>query len=597
MKKIYLLAITAILAVGANAQDANYISKEKFESREIKKAIGNTVSRPKSTKTTANRTPIWSDDFSVPSNWVTAAVNGTGTFAIGTGIPSGSFAIPGINSTSVLNGYALFDSDLDCSGNQVTNITTKNAIDLSTQPAVLLKFEQYYRRFFDSTFVFVSNDSINWVKFAVNESLANNDFSAGDATVNPDVQEVNISSVAANQMKVWIRFQFFSPSSLNALAGCGYAWMIDDVQLVPPPAFDADLVGLEAPASGCSIGADQSIAVTVKNNGANTISNFSINYATFDATATLLSFVSERITDSVVSGSSKRFEFATKADFSLFGDYFVLAFVDSVNGDVNGSNDTLVVTLSNVEPIAISPDYSQGFEPTEDLTGWVVFDADQDGVTWTLSTSSPRTGTNCASKAASATNDDWLISNCVQMDSGITYYISFYQRPGAVNTVQNAEVGIGAEANPAAFTTIIPVTRPTAAGYSYVNIPFVAPETGIFHVGFHIMASTSAPTYKIDDIMFSTNPSGLNVEKLSADVAVYPNPASNSATISIIDNKAADYKVTLTDVLGRVVKVLNVNNVTSTNLNLDLSAEANGVYLVQIQSGNAVSSLKLVVNK
>ena len=103
----------------------------------------------------SNRDVFYTNDFSNPSSWVISAAAGTDNWVIGTDIPSGAFLIDPIESTTAANGFALFDSDVLCSGNQVANLTLANGINCSAQSEVLLTFEQQYRRFFDSTFVFV----------------------------------------------------------------------------------------------------------------------------------------------------------------------------------------------------------------------------------------------------------------------------------------------------------------------------------------------------------------------------------------------------------------------------------------------------------
>ncbi|MBA3704489.1 MAG: T9SS type A sorting domain-containing protein [Bacteroidetes bacterium] len=188
-------------------------------------------------KAADRQTVIWSDSFSVPSKWTINTPTGSGTmkdWVIGTTIPAGTFPISPIKSTTKANGYALFDSDLNCSFNQVADITTANPIDCSANPFVRLEFQQQYKRYYDSTFVFVSNNGTSWVKYRVNTGLKPNDY----CPTNPDLVKVNISATAGSQATVWIRFEFYAPSSLGSDAGCGYAWMIDDVSLQDIPAND-----------------------------------------------------------------------------------------------------------------------------------------------------------------------------------------------------------------------------------------------------------------------------------------------------------------------------------------------------------------------
>lgn len=180
---------------------------------------------------------IWTNDFETPADWtIDNEVGNTDDWVIGTTGPSGSFAIDALTSTGGGN-FALYDSDLMCSGNQIGNLTTANPIDLSASGGVILEFEQFYRRFADLTYVQVSTDGTNWTTFEVNADLNNND-AVGS---NPDLAQVNIASVTGGEATVWIRFQFYSPSSYVPPAGtpgCAYAWMIDDVALYEAPAND-----------------------------------------------------------------------------------------------------------------------------------------------------------------------------------------------------------------------------------------------------------------------------------------------------------------------------------------------------------------------
>ncbi|HPB25462.1 MAG TPA: T9SS type A sorting domain-containing protein [Bacteroidales bacterium] len=216
MRKFTLLSVMLMFCVSVFAQNAS-MDLKKYKSQIKPQAAKPTLDQAKAV--------IWQNDFSVPANWTIAHNTGTtGDWVIGTGGPSGSYAIDPIASTTAANGFALFDSDLLCSGNQIANITTATSFSCAGHPNVKLSFQEMYRRYYDSTFVYVSNNGTTWTKFAVNQTFANNTFSENPAVVN-----VNISSVAGDQATVWIRFTFYSPSSMGTNAGCGYSWMIDDV--------------------------------------------------------------------------------------------------------------------------------------------------------------------------------------------------------------------------------------------------------------------------------------------------------------------------------------------------------------------------------
>jgi PKD repeat protein len=192
-------------------------------------------------------TQIWCDDFSTPANWsITTSGGYTDVWAITSAAPTGTYssAMGRINSTSAGN-YALFDSDANgaAGDNQWTNITNATGQNCSNYEEVKLQFQENYEKFYDSTLVYVSTDNfVTSTKYIVNSSFANN-----QASTNPLVQVIDISSAAAGKTNVKVRFTFRSTQNMSTSAGWGYAWEIDDVCLLgvtwgnslPTPNFTA----------------------------------------------------------------------------------------------------------------------------------------------------------------------------------------------------------------------------------------------------------------------------------------------------------------------------------------------------------------------
>ena len=293
--------------------------------------------------TVFSQTTIYTNDFSNPSSWTISSQAGTGAWVIGTAIPSGSYLIDPIASTTAANGYALFDSDVDCSGNQITSLTLTGSVNCSIYPSVVLEFQQQYRRFDDSTFVFVSNNNgATWVKYPVNANFGNNDFSAA----NPEIVKVNISPTAGGQANVKVRFQFWSPSGSATAPGCGYSWMIDDVKLKTPPSYELLMTELfhADPFNDREYGTYPlsqvrpiSLVAIVRNEGA-FAQNASINYTITRGGVT------------VNSGSSNTFNIqpftndtviiATGYTSNVIGNYSVAATVTSSNTDSDPTNNS-----------------------------------------------------------------------------------------------------------------------------------------------------------------------------------------------------------------------------------------------------------------
>ncbi len=89
---------------------------------------------------------------------------------------------------------------------------------------------------------------------------------------------------------------------------------------------------------------------------------------------------------------------------------------------------------------------------------------------------------------------------------------------------------------------------------------------------------------------------GLNNKKaLNAEVNVYPNPNEGMFNVSISSGSISEYSVTITDMLGRVVE--SHTNLPNGEFSFDLSNQSNGMYFIRVQSGDAVSTHKVVLSK
>lgn len=289
---------------------------------------------------------IWSDDFSTPANWTIASeIPNTDNWVIGTSGPSGSFAIAPIASTTAANGFALFDSDKMCSGNQIGDITNATAINCTGHTLVALKFQQYYRRWYDSTFVFVSNNGSTWTKFRVNKSVAINGYSGP----NPTNTTINISSVAANQATVWVRFQFWSPSSLGANAGCGYAWMIDDVSLVDLAQYDVALTASSNPNEyvikpiAQYTSSPLTLSATVENVGASAVTNVNMTVNIYNlSTMTLAHTTGSNSLASLASFTTGTLTASTSYSPPVDTAIYLIEYIAHMTQtDGDNSNDTL----------------------------------------------------------------------------------------------------------------------------------------------------------------------------------------------------------------------------------------------------------------
>lgn len=88
-------------------------------------------------------------------------------------------------------------------------------------------------------------------------------------------------------------------------------------------------------------------------------------------------------------------------------------------------------------------------------------------------------------------------------------------------------------------------------------------------------------------------PTAVNeITRIDAELAIYPNPATDMITIAVKD--VENFSYTIIDIVGNVV---TSNSVQGTRTNVDLSNNAKGVYFVKVDNGTSITSKKLVLTK
>jgi hypothetical protein len=247
MKKIYLLVLSVAIGGAAFGQSK---APSSVEDLPVNKRLKQRIDVPEvlSSSSRAGGGAIWSSDFSNPADW-THDYDPTACdiqWEIGIGLSAGGpAAIPTIESTTAGNGFAMIDSDEyggATGGSCIEDswLQTVDSIDLTAYSHVVVEFETYYRRWnYERPYLVVSTDGVTWPELTPDTDISGmpNVFDLWpdfpDATSldqNPTLMRVNISSFAAYQPQVWIRFHWTGT--------WGYAWFIDDVKIVEQPAND-----------------------------------------------------------------------------------------------------------------------------------------------------------------------------------------------------------------------------------------------------------------------------------------------------------------------------------------------------------------------
>jgi len=555
----------------------------------------------------SNRVDIWTNDFSNAADWVlTNEVGNNSNWVIGTAVPAGNFPITAIASTSAANGYALFDSDLDCSGNQVPNLTTANSIDCSLFPAVVLEFEQQYRRFDDSTFVFVSNDGgTNWVKYTVNGTLTNNDATA----TNPDVAKVNITATAGGQANVKIRFQFWSPATyttgIGGAPGCAYAWMIDDVKLVTPPDYEllVSTVYHGDPYNNFEYGTyplsqvDTVRVVAIVSNEGGQTQQATVNYTVTRGATT------------VNNGSSATFDIAPFTSDTIIvstgyvpdavGNYSVAATITSANEDFDPSNN------SGSSDFVVS-DYIYsgltGLAGTSALTfsgAGPTFDASKIAHQFIMINNASLKAIDIA--VSSLSDDvDLIIELFDAADLTVALGVGDFSITSShPTTAQYYSIIIDEQSLTAGNVYVASVgSEATDKKFVFYGVDGDPDDATLVNVPDDNGVLTWFRTDLTPAVNLNFNPS-VGIADLNAspvNVSVYPNPATEQITWNVKLQNSTSVNVSLIDINGKVVFNKTVKGkLASYSDTLNVSEFANGVYTLQVKSNDVTNSQKVVI--
>ncbi|NBW33192.1 MAG: T9SS C-terminal target domain-containing protein [Cytophagia bacterium] len=191
---------------------------------------------------------------------------------------------PTFNSTSG-GSFALINSDSFPADTQDDYLILKVGTSLVGQSGVQLSFRHYFRRFAEDHVVEVSSDSLTWVPFYSSSTVIPRNTTINNSTLT----RINISSVAANQPQIWVRFRY--------VGAWDWFWALDDVEIANLPPNDMILEDWDiVPKVGLCFNAQMArsqmqdsliFSGAVHNFGLNTQSNVRLNARAFQGATPL----------------------------------------------------------------------------------------------------------------------------------------------------------------------------------------------------------------------------------------------------------------------------------------------------------------------
>jgi hypothetical protein len=433
-------------------------------------------------------------------------------------------------------------------------------------------------------------------------------YSAAGDSLPEDTTWVLLGEFLVNTMDVWEKSTFTIPdSSGNGRIAIRYAVVdggpngtnsnfigIDQLDVYRPSMVDGQLFEITSPSSNCQLSATEAVTVVIKNTGSMNLSGFNVSYA-IDTNAAVV----ETVSDTILPGGSLTYTFTATADLSVPGTYtFVISVIDT--NDNNSCNDVQTITVTNIassDPLATA--YTMGFETGEDFSSWVIEDGDGDGTTWAPINTISHSGTMCMRRAGSGgTDDDWLFTTCLDLDSGASYTLDYWYYNFDLANGALLESTLNTDQNSLAVAQLLIQHPAPTDSINYVHgIAVFTPTTsGTYYIGFHAynLTGTGTSSIRIDDINLDNgNSVGISKTALS-NVKIYPNP-----------NTGLFYLSSRTNVKNVTVEVYNMNGqrVHFSRLNnlyqqmVDLSDQTNGVYNIRIVADSYVENHSVVISR
>ncbi len=641
MKRLLFCCLLSGTLAG-NAQDHNHPPvANRLRIRPIPEAIS--TRQPGVSRVQSGSQVIWSSDFSNPADWITGKAAGTNdNWTINSLPPGGPFSIGTIQSATRANGFAKFDSDLGCSGNQHAWVGMAQPVSLASFPFAILEFQQYYSKYIDSTFIDVSTNGTSWVSYEVNGQYSNNDLSP-----NPETVQLNISAAAGNQPLVWVRFRFYSSTTtMGAGAGCGYAWMVDDVKILKLPDNDLVLEDHELIPGGKLLFYGR----TPSNQLSDSI-RFAATAHNFGAAAQTGTFFYAQVRN---DNGTARFSDTSRLntplavenrDTSASSQWFQMA-----GTPVGRYNYVIGYATDSVDATPTNNFISRNFYVTD--------------TTYRLSSDFSRTN-GLSTESWSYAKDDLRMAVLYEVTTpdtltSVTLRLTANTQPGAyiVVTIRDT-LGLftnysGTLQNPNSFAPFLVsddyfiTAADTAAGFATITIPAVLSDgssqdrllaVGAYYVSAALFSNNGVSEVGIlDDESFAafmppyasltfipadpadpgstqrwwTNGTAhaiyanfgtdgaVSVDEqplLATQVKLYPNPASSRVQLDFQLLQPAKVTLRIRDLQGREMHqhALPLLQPGDHRQELDLSSLAGGLYLLELQAGNSYQHLKLIV--
>ncbi len=291
---------------------------------------------------------------------------------------------------------------------------------------------------------------------------------------------------------------------------------------------DLAVLKIDAPFSNCGLSSMETVIFTFRNAGTDKVANFNVGYRIGSGDTVL-----QMVTDSIAPGDTVQVTFAQLVDLSAVQSYNLRVFTFAPADTVTRTNNSLTATIVASRGVKMDKEsLLQGFETTENTTGWLIENTNGNA-TWAFNnTQFPHSGKRTAVLFGNGAVNDWFFTKCLEMKAGTQYELSYYYRSN--QNPENLEVYL-VNAQKSTATKILVSSHLGFATFDHTLSLDTATvtEDGGYYLGF-VSTNPTCDAILIDDIRFkSLSPSDAIVKEIFAPKSSCALPTSTPVKVTI----------------------------------------------------------------
>lgn len=180
--------------------------------------------------------------------------------------------------------------------------------------------------------------------------------------------------------------------------------------------------------------------------------------------------------------------------------YFAFRNVSQAYGNVLGLMSFGIAETSGAAVGTVV--YEEDFAGSNPMEGWATDDVNDDDLTWSVVDG--LAGLTYDGVYAAGAADDWLMSPAIHVDEGMDYIVEYTFAQAGAFDADVVEVAWGASAEASAMSVLAREEYDMGNGTSTRSCRLSATETGVMHIGFHLLTADMNGTFSLTGIKVTT---------------------------------------------------------------------------------------------